>query len=282
MPLDSVDVNLYKPGGFTKRLTINSKDRTFGTSSNFRKIFTQPGIRARAYQVLKIEIPHTFFNITSNNDTLYWTDDTSTAQVSSLTHGNYTTTEFLDHLGTVMTTDTLADTGTATYTASVNTITGKITITNNLLANFSIEWSTDTVSQRLAYDLGFTPVQNIGDVGAPVVVDSTGAATYTANNTYWIGVPKNINIKSNLTRYALTNSNVATARGGGTFDILEQVLVNTVEGDITVYEPQYPIIVPMSLNNIFELDFQLLDSEYNGLDLNGRDWNIIINFHDPF
>jgi hypothetical protein len=264
----------------TTKLILNSSQRTSGKPECCSFILKQPGIRAEAFEVLKVEIPHSFYNITDANNQIDWEDDTGTSQVSTLTNGNYSTDELLTHISNVMTADTLADTGTATYTASKDANTKKITITNNLLANFEIHWSTNDITQQLARDLGYFETPSAEDRGQPAVVDLTGAATYTANNQYWIGTPKNINIKSNLSGYALKQPAITVLKGGGVFNILDQMLVPTVAGEITVYEPYKSIINKMNSNTIFELNFELLDSEFNKLDLNGREWSIVILLHN--
>lgn len=261
------------------KIILNSANRTSGTAHKCRFVLKNPGIRAKNFYVSKIEIPHSFYNITNRNNKIYWTDDTSTAQISTLTNGNYTIDELLTHIGSVMTTDTLADTGTATYSASKNINTKKITITNNLLANFSIEWGTNDTTKQLAYDLGFYPTPSAEDTGRPTPITLSGAATYTANNSYWIGSPKNILISSNLANRAFKPACVSLAKGGGTSNILEQLLVDSVAGQITTREFINPISVPINPSNtIFDLDFELLDQEFNSLDLNGREWSIHIVF----
>lgn len=263
----------------TTKLILNSSQRSSGTPQKCSYTLKNPGIRAKAYEVLKIEIPHSFYNITDNNNKIFWTDDTSTAQESTLTNGNYSIDELLTHIASVMTTDTLADTGTASYLVTKDDNTNKITITNNLAANFSIEWSTNSITQQLAYDLGFFPTPSSEDTGRPTIIDLTGTNSYTANNQYWIGTPKNINVKSNLAQMAIKQPSITILKDGGIFNILDQILVPTVAGEITTYEPQRSIVVPMSEQTIFELNFELLDDDFNCLDLNGREWSIVILLH---
>lgn len=264
----------------TTKLILNSNQRTSGKSHCCTFILQNPGIRAKAYEVLKVEVPHSFYNITAANDTIEWTDDTASALTSTLTHGNYSTDELLTHIGTVMTADTIAGGGTASYTMTKNTITKKITVTNNLGANFSIEWGTNAVTKQLAWDLGFFPTPSQEDRGKPDPITLTGAGTYTSNNQYWIGTPKNINIKSNLAQLSRSPPAITVMKGGGVFSILDQMLVSTTAGEITVYEPAKTVKVPISNNMIFDLTFELLDGDFNGLDLNGRDWSIVLLMHD--
>lgn len=263
----------------TTKLILNSANRTYGKPHSCTFVLKGTGIHATSYQVKKIEIPHSFYNITDLNNKIYWTDDTSTAQISTLTNGNYSIDDLLTHIGNVMTTDTLADTGTASYTATRNNTTKKITFTNNLLANFSIEWGTNSITKKLAYDLGFYPSPSSEDFGRPDPVTVSGSSSYTGNNSYWIGTPKNILIKSNLGNRAFKAPCVTLAKGGGTSNILEQVLVNTIAGEITTQEFINPVKVPMTPHNaLYEISLELVDEDFNILDLNGREWSIQILF----
>lgn len=257
-----------------QRLLLNSRNRFKGKPECPTFTLNNMGVQCKSFFVSKVEIPHSFYNITSANNILYWTDDTGTSQISTLTVGNYTTSELVNHMSDVMTTDTLADTGTATYTVSANGITKKITITNNLNANFSIEWSSCEILARM---LGFSNSPMGSDFGLPNVVDNSGNYIYNANNQYWIGSPKNILIKSSLMNSALVSSIVNTsAHESGSFGIIEQVLVDTVAGEITVYEPSFPVDIPCRDDTISVISFELLDENLNKLDLNGRDWSITI------
>lgn len=262
------------------QLILNSSQRTSGTPQNPTWVLRNPGIRMDAYEVHRVNISHSFYNITQNNNVIYWTDDTSTAQVSTLTVGNYSIDELLMHIGDVMTADTLADTGTASYSATKNTNSNKITITNNLLANFSIEWSTDAVSKQLACDLGFFPTPHIEDRNKPDPIDLTGDSAYTANNAYWVGRPRTINIKSNLAQMGIRPACNSVLKDGGLFNILTQVLVPTVSGEIITYNADYRVKVPVSGNMIFEITMELLDEQFKQLDLNGIDWQIILLCHN--
>jgi hypothetical protein len=263
----------------TTKLILNSANRSSGKPHCCRFVLKNPGLKAVSYQVKKVEIPHSFYNITDRNNVINWDDDTGTNQISTLTNGNYTVDELLTHVGAVMTADTLADTGTASYTLSKDVNTKKISITNNLLANFDINWGATEVTKQLAYDLGFYPTPSAEDQGRPEPVAVNAQSTHTANNSYWIGAPKNILIKSSLANRAFKPACTTLAKGGGVVDILEQVLVDTVAGEITTKEFINPVRVPINPHNtIFELDFELLDQDLNLLDLNGREWSIQILF----
>jgi hypothetical protein len=264
----------------TTKLVLNTAVRTSGKSHCCSFILPNPGIRFSAYEVVKIEIPHSFYNITDANNIIEWVDDTTTSLTSTLTNGNYSTDELLTHIGAVMTASTLAATGTASYSATRDTITDKISFTNNLLANFDINWSTSAITQRLATDLGFFPTPSQEDRGKPTPVDTTGASTHTANNVYWVGKPKNINIKSNLAQLSKAQPSFVVQKGGGSFNILEQILVPTVSGEITTWEPRRPVVVPIRDKLIFEITLELLDENFDLLDLNGQDWNVTLLLHN--
>lgn len=264
----------------TTKLILNTAERTSGKSHCCSFILANPGIQFSAYETVKIEIPHSFYNITTANNIINWDDDTATNQITTLTPGNYSTDELLTHIGAVMTADTLADTGTASYSASRNTITDKITITNNLLQNFDINWSTNAVTKQLAIDLGFFPIPTQEDRGKPVPIDVNASSAHVANNVYWVGKPKNINIKSNLAQLSKAQPSFVVQKGGGSFNILEQILVPTVSGEITTWEPTRPVVVPIRDKLIFEITLELLDENFDLLDLNGQDFNVTLLLHN--
>lgn len=263
----------------TTKLILNSANRTSGTPEKCRYILRSPGIQAISYQVKKVEIPHSFYNITNNNNIINWNDNAGINITSTLTNGNYSVDELLTHMGTVMTS---GSTGAETYTASKNSITKKLSITNNLGITFSIDWSATDETKQLAYDLGYYPTPHIEDNGRPLPIGITGQSTHSANNSYWIGAPKNILIKSNLANRAKKPACNTLAKGGGSSNILEQVLVNTVSGQITTVEFINPTVVPIRSNlSIYDIDFELLDENFELLNLNGMDWSIHIEFTLP-
>jgi hypothetical protein len=264
------------------RLIFNSVQRTSGRPAKCNYKLPQPGIRGTGFSIDRIEVPHVFLNVNSLNNTIQWTDDVSNVITSTLTSGNYTIDELMSHMASVMTTATLGNGGTASYLVTLDngTISNKINITNNLGANFSIEWSTNSVTQQLAYDLGFSPVNADTDIGRPSIVDSTGASSYTANNQFWIGQPKTINIKSSLAQYCLIPPAISVLRNGGRFNIIDQMLVPTVPSEITTYYPNFEKVFPMSLDTVIsEVSFELLDDEFQTLDLQGREWTIVLNIY---
>lgn len=262
----------------TTKLILNSANRTSGTSQKCKFVLRTPGILATSYQVKKIEVPHSFYNITNLNNKIVWVDDAANSLTTTLTNGNYSISDLLTHIGTVMTASTVGAGGTASYSLTADNNTKKITITNNLLANFSIDFGASNITKQLAYDLGFFPTPTQQDCCRPTPIELTGSNAYTANNVYWIGSPKNILIKSNLASRNYKPACNTLAKNGGQIGILEQLLVNTLSGEITTQEFANPDMIKISPRPIFELDFELLDQELNQLDLNGREWSIHIVF----
>ena len=71
------------------KLILNSANRTTGKPHCCTFILKSPGINATSYRVKKIEIPHSFYNITNLNNKLDWDDDTATNFISTLTNGKF-------------------------------------------------------------------------------------------------------------------------------------------------------------------------------------------------
>jgi hypothetical protein len=284
----------------TTKVIFNSAKRYAGTNQEPRFILPNVGIPAKSCYVSKISIPHTFYNIGTrsdpnytwgpNNSKINWIDSIGGVLTSIISQGNYSIDELLAAIGTSMTTSA---TDGLTYTATKNTITNKVTITNSGPTNFQLKWSDSTVTfekdsevRNLAKMLGFTnqetPDDFFGDDNK--INDLSGAATYTGENVYFIGFTKNIYIKSNLISKSREHQSIAyfnnlTLNGGaiidtGKNDVLVQVPVTGTYGDYITHTPQpgYEAITLDNRSSVTEVNFSLEDDNFNILGLNGQPW----------
>lgn len=278
---------------------LDSSKRFRGT--NQQPVFNLPnsGINANSCYVNMANIPHSFYNISvaQNNNVINWTDNSSSANVSTIPNGNYTIDTLLTEIGTQMSADT---TDGFTYSATKNDTTNKITITHDGGANnFSIEWDTgistsyNQPSYNLAKILGFTGTEQIedffGDNNNINVL--SGASSFTGNNVYWLGFPKNLYIKCNIAKKsrqyessAYTNEPDATGGfvlNSGLNDILLVVPVNTNPGDNIIWRPlSGPELIELDpRSNITQVSFTILDDNYNVVALNGISWIIELVFN---
>lgn len=261
--------------GRITRLILDSAQRHSGTSQNCSFVVPSPGIIGRAYEVVRLEIPHTFYNITAANNVINWTTNTPTATVTTIPVGDYSITALMSEIGTQMSADT--DDGLI-YSCSENTVTKKLTITNSGLSNFELNWGT-TISERFAKMLGFGGVSVNTDIGVPAVPVVTGAATYTGNNVYWVGLPKNLYLKSNIANKSDEPSAMVITPGGGNTNIIHKIQVSTVFGESIIFEPNSVRINKLNNQPITHINFQLLDDNFEEIDLNGNEWGVELLFH---
>lgn len=273
----------------TQTYFLDSQYRSRGT--NNKPVFNIPeGVRANSVRVEAIAIPHTFYNIHPGNQNLDWTDNNAADLQSTVPSGHYSLSELLTELGVQMSADT---TDGLTYTATVNSTTAKITITNSGPSNFDIRFDTTQVCPACFLKmLGFfepeTESQIFGDDNR-INGSLSGASSYTAADSYFVG-KRYINIRSSIATasrkyrsYAIVN-NIQTLNAfyvaPGINDIIHQLPVTTTQGDIITYtRPGTPEIYPLDSSvAITEISFHLEDENRSTVGLNGRAWQITLIF----
>lgn len=264
-----------------QRFIFDSFLRYSGSNNKPRFIIPNTGIKAKHCYINNISIPHTFYNINSNNNTVTWVDASAAAQTSVIPVGNYSLSEILTELGTQMTADTSDG---LTYTATVNSKTSKTTITNSGPSVFSFTYNASVGCPCFLTLLGFFEVESeqqfLGDYNR--IAALTGASSYTSNSSYFVSI-RNIYIKSNLARQAVNyNSFSYTYRNSGINDIIANIPVTSSYGDLLTQEaPNHIIKYDIKNSNITELEFELVsDDSYKTIDLNGRAWTIEVIFFE--
>lgn len=258
------------------------------TGTNNSPKFTIPNVgitEANWFYVNRINIPHTFYNITSLNNQWHWTDNNSADIVSTIPVGNYTIDEILTELGAQMSADT---TDGATYSCSRSARTNKVSITNTSGATFAVRYVFS--SHNLHKLLGFFEAETAegqfyGDSNRIQALPA--AVTQTANDTYYAGV-RHIFVKSNI---GLQVNNYRSGTIGSIYksqwsieqgrqDILFHLPVESSYGGVETYELQGPPVkLYLNNNTLSDITFELLyDEDYLPLDLNGRPWSIELVF----
>ena len=254
---------------------LDSKNRFTGTNAkpSFNLQHALSGYSQ--FTIKSIEVPYSFYNITSNNNVLNWTSNTPTATVSTIPIGNYNITDLLTEIATQMNADT--DDGN-TYTATRSTLTNKITIASS--ATFELNFD---LSINLAKLLGFYPSDSSSTIQPfNSVVELTAASTYTASNSYYIS-PRYINLHSSLTRdtdFYSKYSTTSLISTEGRTNILQKISLNENGfGEQIVFRPfeEYKYHL-RSTQNIQDITFELTDEYLNTIDLNGRSFSIEIIF----
>ena len=285
------------------KLILDSSKRYQCTNND--PIFYLPnvGIKASSYYINKISIPHSFFNIQAHiqpnynnigNNLIEWVDTLGQTNITYLDEGNYNITELLSHIGTKM---TAAASDSKTYTATRDSITNKVTITNNTATIFQILWQSASIqlngrspAQELGKMLGFNSSETCTDFFGDNnnLTDLTGVGTYTGNNNYWLGFPRNIYVFSDLPYQsnAYKSSTFFSVKSGvnefineGKNNILATIPVDTNYGDVINYEPVTKEIIPLnSGSKLTQIKLELQNDIFDTLDLRGQPWTCEIIF----
>lgn len=129
-------------------LLIKSRDRTSGTSSNF--LIASSTYNVEGEYLLKYAlVPNGFYNVNSQNSTFQFDEGAGLITVS-LTQGNYDVTTLSTLVANALTTASGAG---RTYSASIGAASNRITISNDLSGDTSLDFS---LQPRAANLLGFS------------------------------------------------------------------------------------------------------------------------------
>lgn len=282
--------SIDKPTAITK-FVFDSDKRYTGTNDN--PVFSIPngGIKASQVFVNMINIPHSFFNINTSNNSFVWTDASSATHTSSVPIGDYTASELLTALETAMDADT---TDGLTYSWTVDDASKKITVTNSGPSVFSLDMANSALPNPSALPkmLGFLeialPTSFFGDDA--IIQAMTGASSYTGNAVFWVGSPRSLYIRSSLGRSSRDYNSYAFVNGlnplngfyidQGKNDILEMVPVTTVWGqNIHHYPKAENLVIPLNPNeSISTISFEIEDQNYAKVSLNGQPFVIELIF----
>lgn len=190
--------------------------------------------------------PYTFYNINSSNNTLVYYENT-TYKTLTITPGNYNINSFISHLLQTLT----------AFTITYNSITNRLTITNNVQFSFS---QTSTCLSLLGFSTGAT---------ADLV---SGVYTLTSNICVNLSPYRCICIGSNLRTFSM-NSSLPNNQS-----ILASIPINTAPNSIIVYENKNNFKCNTYTNIISDLRIKLMDHRFNTLDLNGGHWTLTLRF----
>lgn len=273
--------------------------------SNSDPVFYLPntGIKAKSFYINRITIPHSFFNIQAHiqpnynnigNNLIDWVDSGGQTNITYLDEGDYSLTQLLTHIGVKM---TAAAGDSKTYTASLNEITKKVTITNDTASVFQIRWNSSGIQlngrspcQELAKLLGFTSSETCTDFYGDNnnISDLVGLGTYTGVNNVWIGFPRNIYLFSDLCQHSNSykSSTFFSVKNGvneylaeGKNVILATLPVLTTFNDVINYEPEIKEVIHLNTNSkLTQVKFELQNDIFDKLDLRGQPWVIEIVF----
>ena len=233
-----------------RHLLIQSRNRVAGVPDDFI-VQIPPITELKGANLLSASIPNTIYNVTSANNTLYWTR--GGARTASLSPGAYDYDTLADALKTAMDT---AD-GTETYTISFSDITMKVTI--SCTAAFSLI-CTNTTS-AMWYIIGFT-----------TLADTPLATSQTANGVLRLDFPAYllISVKELCITPTATTANTRASYAvsmSGNSQYVEVFNVNNNYENPSGYT---------SLSNLSSLSITLRQPDGSRADLNGGDWSMLL------
>lgn len=271
----------------TTRVILNSHYRTSGTNDIPTFTLQNVGVSARTVYINSINIPHTFYNITYFNWEFFWKDSLDQNINTEIPIGNYTLTQLLTELGNQMTTDA---TDGLTYTASVDVLTQRVSITNSGPTSFTIRPNpSGRFADKIRGMLGFRDAdQSLEDLNGDNFRTATSlfGSKITAFDTYFIG-KQAINIRSNVLASSKNYQSILFSKDSasdnikpGKNDIVATIPITTDYGDIISYNVGNGIVKMNVPSNITNISFELLDEHFKPLELRGRSWTIELIFQE--
>lgn len=184
----------------------------------------------------------------NNNFSFIESNSTTVTRIAVIPSGNYTLTSYLTAISSSMTTA-----GTATYTATNNDLTNRITITSNGVTFILV----DTLNNSY-YESGFT------------VLNPSFSATQTASTTYDLSGLKMINIVSPSFGYS---TNLVC---GINKNVIASIPVTNPYLGIISYSPSVNFI-SSQVSSISNLDVQFFDELFRPITLD-KSYSLTILF----
>lgn len=234
------------------QLFINSENRSSGSATNFKTRLNRGINNIESIKIRSVEIPNSFYPVNSNNNTIQFQDNVPNTYSVTLTPGSYTSSELLTELETQMSSALAGFTG-----GSFDDNTLKFTLSNGT-NDFKILDSTTTTAQKL-----------IGLSG-----DTALGSSWTSDNAVNITGPSFLFIMSNK----LSTGRRLSYSDNTERPIFLKVPINCNFSEVIManesFHHEETHLIYDNQFNMSEIDFQLVDDEYNELDLNGLNWSI--------
>lgn len=226
---------------------INSAQRSNGVPENFSVTLAKPLKSARSVLVKSVEIPFTYYVVTTSTNTLVFNG--GGVKTVTIAVGNYSGNTLATAIQTAM--NATAFTGT---TVVYNDITNKLVFTN--------------LSAFLLVLAGTTMAEIIGLSANTLLATSTSPQNIVniagTNQLYIIS-----NILQGAQNIPLVNSSILSCLHRVVVDVGPTQFISdkVMAAGANVYKFS-------GQNDIYEITFQLVDEDFNQIDLNGANWNI--------
>jgi hypothetical protein len=221
-----------------QRIVISNKDATETMSNGFKFTMRNKIIKAEYFKIGKIIISNNFHQINSSNNVLIIThgvtDHTITVPV-----GNYTDSDLITAIQTQLT--AIA----ATYTITLSSLTGLVTISESTPTNFGIKLASSTINDILGYS----------------TTNLSGAATYTAVNYLNVSWP-HITMHSDMLTYDMSKNIFSDQKS----NVVACIPLLHPTGDYIHWEPEETILYPLKIEgSMMMFDFYFKDPYNNDI-----------------
>jgi len=227
-------------------IILNSKFRTNSSSDPGNSQIPLRYASSGQYQIEKCILPRTWYDVTSSNNKIYFTDAAG-SHTASLTSGSYTVTNLATEIGTRMT----SASGSKTFTCTANNNTMKYTIATGDGSSFTM-------------DMGSSPSSSAGNIiGFTTQTSSmsslTGDSVFNMNRNLYVNM-----LIGTQTNYSDQQSALASL----------VIPINVDFGDFIVYEPNKSYVVNIDNNN--QVNIAINNSDGTNATLNGVNFAVVL------
>lgn len=231
---------------------IDSAKRYRGTSTNFQIRFTYPTPIQRRLKIVNLEFPNTMYPINQTNNTIIWTDSSSTVRTTTIPVGVYVNN---------------GSYATAIATAMSSTAGVSDVITGSFVdETYAVSLTSDTAPfQILTSNVNFTAHIPLGFNST----DKTGLLAYVSDFPIDKSGVNNVFFHTDIKTNSYTTD--------GLRDILFKLPIDVNFGSI-VYYPKFAhewITLPTS-TYLNDFSVVIKDKEGNIIDLNNFDWQMTL------
>jgi len=227
-------------------IILNSKYRT-NTSSDPGNSFIQLRYAsAGSYQIEKVILPRTWYDVTSSNSKIYFTD-AGGSHTATLTSGSYTVSNLATEIASKMTTAS----GSKTFTCTVNNNTMKYTIATQDASSFTM-------------DMGSSPTSSAGNI-IGFTTQSASASSITGDSVFNMNRNLYVNmIIGTQTNYSDQQSTLASL----------VIPIDVDFGDFLVYEPNKSYNI--SIDNSNSVNILINNSDGTNITMNGVNYAVVL------
>lgn len=264
-----------------RHITIRSKDRTFGTASNF-SLLLERNVEVYGLMVHSASIPVTIYTIRDGvNDTLNWSETSGTTITGSitLTEGNYSANDLALFLQTELRTSLGSDYNDLTV------------VVNNDLGKFLFSLGSGKAFDRELTLLSSSSAASIVGLTSDLVIDSPSSTLSSAYTpaTFKLNPFDYFFIHSSILAGSLQPQTLLTTLSGDyQLDVIAKIPITVDPGSMLNYvnNETRDQIWRCPKTVLSRIDIRLTNEDNVVVDLNGQEWTctitLLITIPDAF